>query len=66
MFEYNEVKCSDIKDVEVNSFLDSCDFFCLLIAYANSLNPDQDKQSVLIGSKVFDTLIVFLKEFLKS
>ena len=29
-----------------NSFLDSGDFCCLLINFANSLDPDQDQQEV--------------------
>ena len=34
------------EDVEVNSFLASRDFFRLLIAYASSLDPYQNKHSV--------------------
>ena len=35
-------------------------FCCLLITFANSLDPDQDRQ------KQFDTLIAFLKVFFKK
>ena len=41
-----------------NTFLASDDFCHLLITFANSLDPDQDR-----CFKLFDTLIVFLKEF---
>ena len=30
----------------LNSFLNSGDFCCLLITFANSLDPDQDRQNV--------------------
>ena len=33
---------------------------CLLVTFANSLDPDQDRQNV---GPDLDTLIVFLKEF---
>ena len=46
------------KLVFLNSF-NACGDFCrLLIAFANSLDPDQDR--------LFDTLIVFLKEFFEK
>ena len=48
----------------INSFLASVDFSCLLITVANSLEPDQDRRRSL--SKLFDTLIVFLKEILNK
>ena len=41
--------------------------FCrLLIIFANSLVPDQARHFVGpdLGSKLFDTLIVFLKDFI--
>ena len=51
-------------------FLASSNFSHLLITFANSLDPDQDQQNVgpdldptIVG---FDTLTVFLKEFLKE
>ena len=34
------------KTVSINSFLASSDFCCLLITFANSLDPDQDLQNV--------------------
>ena len=52
-----------------NSFPASGEFCCLLITYANSLDPDQDEENVgpdLYVSKPFDTCIVFLKEFLEK
>ena len=40
----------------------ACSNSChLLITFANSLDPDQDQQV-----KLFDTLLVFLKEFLEK
>ena len=30
----------------VNTFLANFDFYCLLITYANRLDPDQDRQNV--------------------
>ena len=57
----------------VNSFLASGDFSHLLINFANSLDPDQDRPRTgptesrsWSGSKLFDTLIVFLKEFFEK
>ena len=54
----------------INSFLASSDFYRLLIIFANSLDPAQDRQNVWIqrtsGSKPFDTLIVFPKELFKT
>ena len=41
----------------LNSFLTSGNLSCLLIAFANSLDPDQGRHNL------FDALIVFLKEF---
>ena len=41
----------------------------LLITFANSLDQDQDRQNVgpdLDRSKLFDTLMVFLKEFFRK
>ena len=40
----------------------------MLITFANSLDPDQDQWNIGpdLGSKLFDTLIVFLKEFLEK
>ena len=50
-----------------NSFLASHDFFCLLITFANHLDPEQGQQ---IDSLYLDpnclTLIVFLKEFFEK
>ena len=36
------------------------------LSSANSLDPDQDQQNVGPESKLFDTLIVFLKEFFEK
>ena len=50
-----------------NSFPTSGDFCCLLITFANSLDPDRAWQNITwSGSKLFDTLVVFLKDFLKK
>ena len=41
----------------------------LLITFANTLDPDRHRQNIFpvrSGSKLFDALIVFLKEFLKK
>ena len=40
----------------------------MLITFANSLNPDQDRHSVSpdLDPKWFDTLIVFLKQFFQN
>ena len=47
-----------------NSFLAWDDFCRVLITFANSLDPEQDQNmSVRSGPKLFDTLIMFLKEF---
>ena len=43
----------------INSLPTSNSFSCLIINFANSLEPDQARS----GSKLFDTLMVFLKEF---
>ena len=42
--------------------------WCLLIAFANSLDPDQARQSIEPDqdSKLFDTLMVFLKEYFEK
>ena len=45
-----------------NSFPASDNFFRLLISFANSLNQDQARQNQS-GSKLFDTVVVFLKDF---
>ena len=54
----------------VNYFVANGDFYCLLISFANILDPDQDQQNagdqVLIWFKSFDTLVVFLKEFFEK
>ena len=47
----------------ISSLPASCKFCLLLMIFANSLDPDQDRQN---RPKRFDTLIVFLKDFLKS
>ena len=51
--------------LDVNSFLASGSFCHLLIAFANSLDPDQARQN---GEPDLDpnclTLMVFLKDFL--
>ena len=44
-----------------NSFLSSCDFCRILIAFENSLDPDQDLQNVSRSrSKPFDTFSPFV------
>ena len=55
-----------ISDGTFNSFPASGDFCRLLITFANSLNPDQARQDGRSESKLFDTLMVFLKDFLKK
>ena len=45
-----------------NSFLAGGDFCLQLITLANSLDPDQDRQSIDPGSKQFDTNIFFLSQ----
>ena len=50
----------------IDSFLASGDFCCQLITFANSLDPDQDRQHVgpdLDPNCLTGTLIVFLKGF---
>ena len=44
------------------------DIFHLLITFANSLDPDQDQQDVGpdLDPKLFDSLIVFLKEIFEK
>ena len=50
--------------------LASSDFCHLLITFANSLDPDQDDNESVLGYRSgyneFDSLIVFLKEFLEK
>ena len=50
----------------VSSFLAWGNFCCMLKTFSNSLDPDQDRQNVgpELDPNLFDTLIVFLKEFL--
>ena len=52
----------------ITSILSSSNFCHLLISFATSLDPDQDQQNVGpdLDPKLFDTLKVFLKEFLKK
>ena len=54
--------------VATNSFLASSNFCRQLITFTNSLDPDQNEQNVFqrSGSKLFDTLIVVLKEFFEK
>ena len=54
--------------IALKSFFVSCYFCHLLITFANSLEPDQDRQKVGtdLDSKQFDTPIVLLKDFLKT
>ena len=49
----------------INHYFASGDFYCQLITFANSLDPDQDLQNVSpdLDPSLFDTLIVFLKDF---
>ena len=51
-----------------NSFLARGNCGCLLITFANNLDPDQDKQNVgpALDSKLSDTLIVCLKELFEK
>ena len=51
-----------------NYFLASGDFCHLLITFANSLDPDQDRQRVRsdLDPNRSDTLIVFPKEFFEK
>ena len=52
----------------VNSLPASGKFCRLLITFANSLDPDQDLQKVGpdLDPNLFDTLIVFLKDFFEK
>ena len=52
----------------VNSFFASGNFCRLLITFANSLDPEQIRQNVGpdLDPKLFDTRIVFLKEFFEK
>ena len=55
----------------INSFLASSDFCCLLIAFANSLDPGKYRQNVcpdLYKDRLppSDTIHVYLKEFPKK
>ena len=57
-----------VTDMKLYS-LPASDKFCfVLIAFANSLDPDQDQHFRWFwsGSKPFDTLIVFLKEYFEK
>ena len=51
-----------------NSLSARGEFFRLLIIFANSFDPDQARQNFGpdLGPRMFDTLIVFLKEFLEK
>ena len=54
---------SDSLTILVNYFLAGCDFNPLLITFANSLDPDQDRQN--IGPSLdLNNFIMFLKDFL--
>ena len=50
--------------LRVNSFLVSSGFCRLLLTFSNSFSPDQDRHCVgpYLDVKMFDTLMVFLKE----
>ena len=53
----------------MNTFLASGNFFRLLIRFAKSLDPDQDRQDVgpdLDPNSLTHTLIVFLKDFFEK
>ena len=55
-------------DIKFGVFILSSNFCCLLITFANSLDPDQDQQNVgpdLDPNCLTDTLGVVLKEFFK-
>ena len=55
------------ENVFINSFPASGDFCHLLIIFANSLDPDQArKDHARSGSKLFDTLKGFLKDFFEK
>ena len=61
------IKLESASENLINSFFASGDFCCLLIMFANSLDPNHDQHLTECpswsGTKAFDTLIVFLKEF---
>ena len=47
----------------MNSILASCDFCCLLITFANRLDPDQDQQNVISDLDLYHlTLWYFFEE----
>ena len=52
----------------LDSFLASGDFCRLLITFANSLDPDQDRQNVGpdLNKKTFDTLMLLPKEYFEK
>ena len=47
-------------------FLASGDFCHLLITFANSLDPNQDRCPDLVSHRLTDTLIVFLKDLFEE
>ena len=58
-------KCCHSKNLTVNYFLARGDFCHLLRTFANSLDPDLDRQNV--GPDLdLNCLIVFLKEFFEK
>ena len=58
-----ELQC---EESDFNSFLASGNFCRLLITFANILDPDQAQQWAWSGSKMFDILMVFLKDFFEK
>ena len=52
----------------VNSFLTRIEFSCLLITFANNLDPDHDRYNVGpdLDPNFFNTLIAFLKDFFEK
>ena len=45
-YVFHVVYYEDMKEVTLNSFIASGNFFRLLITFANSLEPNQDRQNV--------------------
>ena len=62
------IALSSQRSTLINSFLASGNFCRLLITNANSLDPDQDQHFVGpdLNPNLFDTLLVFLKDFFEK
>ena len=63
--QYDEIT---FQNIPFFKFRASGDFWILLLTFANKLDPDQVKQNIWrnLGPNCFDTVTVFLKDFLKK